>query len=44
MQSVNALNIKYDQIVKTLKDIDESKNKRIVENAGLKAEILKALL
>lgn len=42
MQSVNALNIKYDQIVKTLKDLDEAKDKLIVENASLKAETLKS--
>ncbi|XP_068707747.1 uncharacterized protein [Montipora foliosa] len=42
MQSVNALNTKYDQIVKTLKDLDEAKDKKIVENASLKAEILKS--
>ena len=34
-QSVNALNTRYD---------DEAKDKQIVENASLKAEILKALL
>ena len=42
MQSVNALNSKYDQIAKTLKDLDEAKDKQILENAGLKAEILKS--
>ena len=42
MQSVNALNTKYDQIVKTLKDLDEAKDKQIMENASLKAEILKS--
>ena len=42
MQLVNALNTKYDQIVKTLKDLDEAKDKQIVENASLKAEILKS--
>ena len=42
MQSVNALNTKYDQIVKTLKDLDKAKDKQIVENASLKAEILKS--
>lgn len=44
MKSLNALDIKYDQNVKTLNDIAEAKNKQIVENASLKAEILKALL
>ena len=34
MQSVNALNTKYDQIVKTLKDIDKAKDKQMVENAS----------
>ena len=34
MQSVNALNTKYDQIAKTLKDLDEAKDKQIVENAS----------
>ena len=34
MQSVNALNTKYDQIVKTLKDIDKAKDKKMVENAS----------
>ncbi|XP_068670134.1 uncharacterized protein [Montipora foliosa] len=42
MQSVNALNTKYDQIVKTLKDLDKAKVEQIVENASLKAEILKS--
>ena len=42
MQSVNALNTKYDQIAKTLKDLDEAKDKQIVENASLKAELLKS--
>ena len=42
MQSVNALNTKYDQIVKTLKDLDEAKDKQMMENASLKAEILKS--
>ena len=42
MQSVNALNSKYDQIAKTLKDLDEAKDKQILENASLKAEILKS--
>ena len=42
MQLVHALNTKYDQIVKTLKDLDEAKDKQIVENASLKAEILKS--
>ena len=41
MQSVNALNSKYDQIAKPLKDLDEAKDKQILENASLKAEILK---
>ena len=42
MQSVNALKTKYDQIAKTLKDLDEAKDKQIVENASLKAELLKS--
>ena len=42
MQSVNALNSKYDQIAKTLKDLDEAKDKQILVNASLKAEILKS--
>ena len=42
MQSVNALNSKYDQIAKTLKDLDEAKDEQILENASLKAEILKS--
>ena len=42
MQSVNALNPKYDQIAKTLKDLDEAKDKQVLENASLKAEILKS--
>ena len=42
MQSVNALNSKYDQIAKTLKDPDEAKDKQILENASLKATILKS--
>ena len=42
MQSVNALNSKYDQIAKTLKDLDEAKDKQVLENASLKAEILKS--
>ena len=42
MQLVHALNTKYDHIVKTLKDLDEAKDKQIVENASLKAEILKS--
>ena len=42
MQSVNAFNPKYDQIVKTLKELDEAKDKQIMENASLKAEILKS--
>ena len=40
MQSVNS---KYDQIAKTLKDLDEAKDKQILENASLKAEILKSV-
>ena len=39
MQSVNS---KYDQIAKTLKDLDEAKDELILENASLKAEILKS--
>ena len=39
MQSVNS---KYDQIAKTLKDLDEAKDKQILENASLKVEILKS--
>ena len=42
MQSVNALNSKYDQIAKPLKDLDEAKDKQILENASLKAEIHKS--
>ena len=42
MQSVNARNSKYDQIAKTLKDLDEAKDKQILENASLKAAILKS--
>ena len=42
MQSVDALNSKYDQIAKTLKDLDEAKDKQILENASLKAAILKS--
>ena len=42
MQSVKALNSKYDQIAKTLKDLDEANDEQILENASLKAEILKS--
>ena len=42
MQSVNALSSKYDQIAETLKDLDEAKDKQILENASLKVEILKS--
>ena len=41
-QSVNALSTKYDQIAKTLKDLDEAKEKQIVENTSLKPELLKS--
>ena len=39
MQSVNALNtkIKYDQIAKTLIDLDEAKKKQTGKNASLKS-------
>ena len=42
MQSVNVLNSIYDQIAKTLKDLDEAKDKQILENSSLKAEIIKS--
>ncbi len=42
LQSVNALNTKYEKIAKSLKDLDEAKKKQIVENASLKAELLKS--
>ena len=42
LQSVNALNTKYAKIAKTLKDLDEAKKKQIVENASLKAELIKS--
>ena len=39
---MNAFNSKYDQVAKTLKDLDEAKDKQILENASLKAEVLKS--